>query len=191
MPDKRVHFIRHAQSEHNVRFEMADDELAVRHDASLRDAPLTALGKAQADGLRDEVTALRGIELVVVSPLTRAVQTMLAAFAGHPAPCLVHDLPREHLQSFCDIGRAPAALSRDFPALTFDHLADPWWYVGESAVGPFAPEPYELLIARVAGFADWLSARPEAEIAVVGHAGFLRHLTSHVFGNAERIVARF
>ena len=191
MPNKRVHFIRHAQSEHNARFELADDELAVRHDPRLRDAPLTALGRAQADVLHDEVIGRREIELVVVSPLTRAVQTTLAAFAGHPAPRLVHDLPREHLQSFCDIGRAPAALSREFPALAFDHLADPWWHVGENVEGPFAPEPDELLTARVAGFAEWLSARPEAEIAVVGHGGFLRRLTGHVFGNAERIVARF
>ena len=191
MPGKRVHFIRHAQSEHNARSEVAEDELAVRRDPSLRDAPLTPLGQDQARVLKREVAALHEIELVVVSPLTRAVQTTLAAFAGHPAPRLVHDLHREHLQSFCDIGRAPAKLSREFPALAFDHLADPWWHVGESADGPFAPEPDELLAARVAGFADWLSARPETEIAVVGHGGFLWHLTGHAFGNAERIVAVF
>jgi glucosyl-3-phosphoglycerate phosphatase len=191
MSSKRIHFIRHAQSEHNARFEAADDELAVRHDPCLRDAPLTVLGKGQARALQEEVAALREIELVVVSPLTRAVQTTLAAFADHPAPRIVHDLPREHLQSFCDIGRPPAALIRDFPTLAFDHLADPWWHVGENGGGPFAPEPEDVLAARVVGFADWLSARPEAEIAVVGHGGFLRHMTGHAFGNAERIVTRF
>lgn len=190
MSSKRIHFIRHAQSEHNVRFQAAADELAVRHDPSLRDAPLTSLGQWQARALHLEVAALREIELVVVSPLTRAVQTTLAAFAGHPAPQLVHDLPREHLQSFCDIGRAPVALASDFPTLTFDHLANPWWHVGEIGDGPFAPEPDELLGARVASFADWLSGRPEAEIAVVAHGGFLRQMTGHAFGNAERIVMK-
>ncbi|MEX2606377.1 MAG: phosphoglycerate mutase family protein [Kiritimatiellia bacterium] len=85
MPDKRIHFIRHGQSEHNARFEAADDELAVRHDPCLRDAPLSALGQQQARALGDEVKALRGIELVVVSPLSRAFQTTLAAhFNIHP-----------------------------------------------------------------------------------------------------------
>ena len=191
MSSKRIHFIRHAQSEHNARFEAATDELSVRHDPGLRDAPLTVLGLGQARALQREVTALSEIELVVVSPLTRAVQTTLASFADHPAPRIVHDLPREHLQSFCDIGRAPAALTRDFPALAFDHLADPWWHVGDPDDGPFAREPEGVLAGRVSSFADWLSARPEAEIAVVGHGAFLRHLTGHAFGNAERIVTCF
>jgi len=191
MSSKRIHFIRHAQSEHNARFEAADNELSVRHDPGLRDAPLTVLGQGQARALQGEVAALRGIELVVVSPLTRAVQTTLAAFADHPAPRIVHDLPREHLQSFCDIGRAPAALTCDFPVFAFDHLADPWWHVGDADDGPYAREPEDVLAGRVASFADWLSARPEAEIAVVGHGAFLRHLTGHAFGNAERIVTRF
>jgi broad specificity phosphatase PhoE len=191
MATKRIHFIRHAQSEHNARFESALDEMAVRHDPSLRDAPLTALGQSQAHGLRAEVNALCEVELVVISPLSRAVETTLAAFNNHPAPRIVHDLHREYLQSFCDIGSSPDRLSQAFPALDFDHLDDPWWHVGEASDDPFAPEPVESLLTRVATFADWLSARPEFEIAVVGHGTFLRHLTGHAFGNAERIKTAF
>ena len=187
MPGKRIHFIRHAESEHNARFENARDQIAVRHDPVLRDAPLTALGRTQAAMLGGELANLHGIALVVASPLTRALQTTLAAFADHKAPLLVHDLPREQLQSFCDIGRSPGELSRMFPDLAFDHLDDPWWHVGEPCEGPFAPEPDEILSGRVAAFTSWLAARPEAEIAVVGHGGFLRALTGYSFGNAERI----
>lgn len=47
MTSKRVHFIRHAQSEHNAPAIDAADEDMLRRDPALRDAPLTALGQSQ------------------------------------------------------------------------------------------------------------------------------------------------
>ena len=41
----------------------------------IEDSPLTAVGRAQARGLRATVRALGGIELVVASPLRRAIET--------------------------------------------------------------------------------------------------------------------
>ena len=36
-------------------------------------------------------------------------------------------------------------------------------------------------------FRDWLAARPEKTIAVVGHGTFLNRLTGHQFKNCERL----
>lgn len=190
MSAKTIHFIRHAQSEHNARVLNAPDEEAIRMDPALRDAPLTPLGHRQALALGEEVAALHEVELVVTSPLTRAAQTTLAAFARHPAPRIVEQLHREHLDSFCDVGRSPDRLASDFPMLRFDHLDDPWWHVVPDHDGPFAREPLSALERRVAAFADWLAARPESTIAVVGHGTFLRMLTGHSFANAQRIETR-
>lgn len=191
MTAKTIHFIRHAQSAHNARVLEATNEESVRLDPALRDARLTALGEAQAAALRDGIAALQGIELVVTSPLTRAIQTTLAAFDGHPAPRLVEQLHREHQDSFCDIGRAPAALAADFPVLRFDHLDDPWWHEDPAHDGPFARETLDALQRRVSAFRDWLSDRPERSLAVVGHGTFLRLLTDVPFANAQRVVVRF
>lgn len=190
MPVKRVHFIRHAQSLHNARAETAPDEDAVRRDPGLRDAPLSDLGRRQAQALAAEVAMLPEIELVVISPLTRAVQTALAAFDGHPAPRLVQALHREHLDSWCDVGRPPADLTRDFPTLDFRHLENPWWHVG-TGPEPYVQEPIGALDRRVGAFADWLRARPEGCIAVVGHSTFLRRLTGQGFANAQRRAIAF
>ena len=114
MSAKTIHFIRHAQSEHNARVIGALDEDVIRMDPALRDARLTALGHRQAHALDSELAALREIELVVTSPLTRAIQTTLAAFADHPAPRTVQPLHREHLDSFCDVGRSPTELTESF-----------------------------------------------------------------------------
>lgn len=190
MPTKTIHLIRHAQSEHNARAQIAPDEEVVRLDPAMRDAPLTPLGHAQAQALAAEVSALHDIELIVTSPLTRAIQTMLAAFADHPAPRIVESLPREYLDSFCDIGRSPAALAADFPMLRFDHLDDPWWFVAPAHAAPFAREDQATLDLRVAAFRNWLTARPERHIAVIAHSSFLRRLTGTPFANAQRIVVR-
>ncbi|MFN3662532.1 histidine phosphatase family protein [Yoonia sp.] len=188
---KHVHFIRHAESEHNARIAIAKDERLVRHDASLRDARLTALGQQQAKALQVEMAALRDIELVVVSPLTRTIQTAVAAFADHPAPRLIECLHREKQESYCDIGRAPGVLAGEFAGFGFDHLDDPWWFDGPLDGAPFPRETLEAFERRVARFADWLSARPEHCIAVVGHGTFLRRLTGAVYANAQRVEVRF
>ena len=187
---KTIHLIRHAQSAHNERvLELPDEDIA-RFDPALRDAPLTELGHRQAQALADDVAAQEDIELVVTSPLTRAIQTTLTAFGDHPAPRIVAALHREHQDSFCDIGRSPAHLAAEFPMLDFDHLDDPWWHVDPTTDGPFLRETLECLSMRVAAFSDWLRARPEECIAVVGHGTFLRTLSKHRFANAERIVIR-
>ncbi len=191
MSAKTVHFIRHAQSAHNARVQEVPDEDMARNDPALRDAPLSSLGQNQAAALQSEIAGLREIELVVTSPLTRAIQTTLAAFDGHPAPRLVEALHREHQDSFCDIGRPPAALALDFTSLRFDHLENPWWQEDPEHGGPFLRESLSSLERRVAAFADWLSARPEQTVAVVGHGTFLRTLTGHPFDNAQRVMMRF
>lgn len=187
MAGKRIHFIRHAQSKHNERAALVADETSVRMDPTLRDAPLTDLGHAQACALAPIMSRLTGIELVVVSPLTRAIQTMQHAFAQCSAPRFVLDLHREYQHSFCDIGQRPIELAKHFPDLAFDHLADPWWFTSPDHPGPFATETMEMFDARLAMFRSWLYARPEHEIAIVGHGTFLNRLTGHWYDNTTRI----
>lgn len=177
------HFIRHAQSLHNAQARPGGP------DPMLRDAALTALGHRQATALGAELGAAPGVELVVISPLTRTIQTALHAFAACPAPRVVLHLHREQLDHYCDVGRPPAELARDFPMLAFDHLPDQWWHVDPASDAPYVLEPEDVLMARVAAFAGWLKARPESTIAVVSHGTFLNRLTGHSFGNAERAVA--
>ncbi|MDZ7822754.1 MAG: histidine phosphatase family protein [Ahrensia sp.] len=191
MSEKTIHFIRHAQSRHNARVLEVPDEDIARRDPALLDAPLTDLGHQQAAALAAEIAQLTEIELVVTSPLTRAIQTMLAAFAHHPAPRIVEHRHREHQDSYCDIGRAPALLAADFPMLQFEHLSDPWWKISMEQGDTYPRETAEELQRRVEVFSDWLRQRPEKTIAVVGHGTFLRALTGKPFANAERYVCKF
>jgi broad specificity phosphatase PhoE len=177
------HFIRHAQSLHNALSEPGQP------DPMGRDAALTELGLEQAQRLGAEMTGGPEFDLVVITPFTRAIQTALRAFGQSAAPRVILDLHREHLDSYCDVGRSPAHLGKLFPMFEFDHLNDPWWYVDAASEAPYEKEPAEVLEKRVADFGAWLKARPEQTIGVVGHGTFLWKLTGHRFLNAERLIA--
>ncbi|KAI7750184.1 hypothetical protein M8C21_026281, partial [Ambrosia artemisiifolia] len=79
---KTIHLVRHAQGIHNVAGEK-DHSAYMSED--LFDAQLTPLGWKQVDNLRKHVHASglsKTVELVVVSPLLRTMQTAVGAFGG-------------------------------------------------------------------------------------------------------------
>ena len=180
MTARTVHLIRHGQSLFNAAFDPA-----TRSDPMLFDAPLSPKGRAQAAALRAEAHGL-GAELIVTSPLTRAIETTLAAFGPDHGPVLVEALHRERVEHSCDVGRPPAELAQAFPGLAFDHLDDPWWHSDGSHPRAIVVEPEPVLLTRVAAFRAWLGARRERVIAVVGHGTFLNRLTGLEFRNCQR-----
>lgn len=179
---KIVHCIRHGQSTFNAVYAPS------RGDPLHFDARLSDLGHRQVHDAA-EIVSDTAYDLVVTSPLTRALQTTFGAFGEHPArpPIIVEALHRELLANSCDVGRAPHLLREEFPRVAFDHLEEVWWHrEGTADARGIHVEPIETLQARVAAFRGWLAARPEKTIAVVGHGTFFFHLTGgHHFANCE------
>jgi broad specificity phosphatase PhoE len=178
---KTIHCIRHGQSTFNAAWEIEQT------DPLHFDAPLSELGHRQ---VREAAEQVRNVDydLIVTSPLTRAIQTTLGLFGDHPsAPKIrVECLHREHLGNSCDRGRPPAQLRREFPHLSFDHLEEVWWHRdGEPDHRGLVVEPDETLLERVSLFRSWLADRPERMIAVVGHGIFFYHLTGQSLRNCE------
>ena len=181
MTASRILCIRHGESTFNVLHE------ATGRDPGHIDAPLSERGHIQVATARAGLREV-SIELVVTSPLTRALQTTAGIFADHPGrpQVLVELLHRECQESSCDIGRAASILAAEFPEFRLNHLPEIWWHV-EGAPGPggYHTEPRRVFEARVAAFRDWLLARPERVIAVVGHATFFHRLTGRWMRNCE------
>ena len=175
-----VFLIRHGQSTFNAHFE------ATGQDPGHVDARLSELGQLQAAEARARMAALGRPDLVITSPLTRAIQTTMAIFGDTGIPVEVSGHHREQLDHTCDIGRSPAALGAEFPGLKFDHLDDPWWHNGPPDHRGVPAEPEGLFAGRVRSFAAFLAAHPSASVAVVGHGTFFRHLTGgRAFANCE------
>jgi broad specificity phosphatase PhoE len=177
MPE-HIHLIRHGQSTFNALFDLNPV------DPLHFDACLSQLGIDQVAAARQAASEIPA-DLVVVSPLTRALQTTVGLFGEAAVPIIVTDLHRERLEHSCDRGRSPSVLAAEFPTLTFDHLSDPWWYDGQEDDRGVAVEPDHLFARRVTDFSQWLRARPEDVVVVVGHGEIFRRLSSRYLRNCE------
>jgi broad specificity phosphatase PhoE len=172
-----VYLIRHGQSEFNAAHTPGEA------DPMILDAPLTAKGVAQAKAARADISGL-GIRLVIASPLTRAIQTALHIFQGQ-APIKIMAGHRELLSHSCDVGRAPSALKKQFPDLSFDHLPDIWWHQGPANADGVPVEPQGVFRDRVDEFAKELHRITQRPVAIVGHGDTFRQLSGHALQNCE------
>ncbi|KAG2446684.1 hypothetical protein HYH02_008252 [Chlamydomonas schloesseri] len=151
-------------------------------DPMLYDTVLSPRGRAGAQAAAKTAARLRPEpELLVVSPLTRALQTAQLAFLPHyEGPILVEPLARERVWHASDIGSGRDKLQATFPEgrYQFDDLPDVWWYtVDPSDPRAVGLEPEDIFKERVLQFKRWLATRPEDTIAVVAHWGLLNELT--------------
>ncbi|KAG5251081.1 phosphoglycerate mutase protein [Salix suchowensis] len=189
---KILHLVRHAQGTHNVAGE-------IDHNALLSpeyfDAHLSPLGWQQVGNLRKQVHAsdlLRRIDLVITSPLCRAMQTAIQVFGSEGQingskganidnsgisslkcpPIVAAELCRERLGVHpCDKRRTISENRSRFPTIDFSLIEsdeDILWKTD-------ARETDEEIAARGLEFMSWLWTRPEKEIAIVTHHRFLQH----------------
>lgn len=174
MPKRKLLcLIRHGQGEHNPR----RNPLALAFLPSLlkRDAPLTGKGKRQAQALEEPMSAMP-FELIVVSPLTRTIQTATEIFSTHPTPKRLCHLMCERTIFPSDVGTPKAGLLAKHPQIAqwqgFDELPDEFW-----PPRSFKNAEQEVA-ARVLEFKEWLLLRPESCLCLVGHSAFFSTMTS-------------
>lgn len=170
--------MRHAQSTFNVIYDRTEVD------------PLHFDARLSNDGYRQAVEARRrcvgelDVDIVVTSPLTRAIETALVVFWDY-APIVVESLHREWQYNSCDVGRPASVLAAEFPELRFDHLPEMWWYQGRRDRCGIVVEPKKHFLGRVASFVGWTEERPESRIVVVGHGTFFAYLAGVQLNNCE------
>jgi len=213
---KKIHFIRHAEGEHNVLTANTGSNSCLHRKAGesardhpLWDARLTEKGINQARMLREYLATrpsgsnpFTAFDLVVVSPLTRTLETAEHIFGparkpGSPAfldkgetyqgrapqpKILVREECRERWGEYvCDGRRAIREIAPEFPNFDFSEIEndEDIFYTEDER------EPDELCCERAVLFLEWLNKRPEKCIAVVTHSSFLRHLFQEFGGNTS------
>ena len=174
-----IYLVRHAQSKFNAIFDPDEP------DPMIFDAPITSLGESQARQARNEISQL-DVSRVIVSPLTRALQTAQLIFDGQ-IQFQVDPIVRERLCHSCDVGRPPQALRSVFPRFNFDHLESCWWHDGEKGDKGISVEPQASLERRAGVFVDYLKRERVHSTAVVTHGRFIRALTGSQVKNCEVI----
>lgn len=193
---KLIHFQRHGQGYHNllgdIHRETTGNPIQVddpdpKNNPFVRpeiyDSPLTQQGRQECATRRQQASKLSP-EVIIVSPLHRAIQTALISFSDHctggeqAIPMIAHEGCREQLGFFTCNKRLPLSQTiNDFPLVDFTHVTP-----GEEDT-LWNPHERELPVDesnRVYDFMMFLMNRPEKEIAVVGHSAWLFNMCNTV-----------
>jgi broad specificity phosphatase PhoE len=192
---KIIHFQRHGQGYHNLlgditrylgkEFNIDDNDPTVNPfvRADIHDSPLTSKGRQEASMQRSYASKLSP-EVIIVSPLHRAIQTALISFSDHldqGTKFIAHDGCREQLGLLTCNRALPLSQTKiEFPQIDFslvshgekDHLWDRNRHRREHPVEE-ANRVYEFLT-------NFIMTRPEHEIAIVCHSAWLFSLCNCV-----------
>ncbi|KAB8260300.1 phosphoglycerate mutase-like protein [Aspergillus pseudonomiae] len=167
----RIHLVRHAEGLHNVGREYWD----------LTDPPLTDKGREQCRQLRDKFAFHSEVELIVSSPLCRAISSAAISFGpvfeNQPSQNLILLPDLQEISDYpCDIGSEPEELMRKTANLNIPidySFVESSWNSKNGRYGPLIPAIQD----RAQAVRRWLESRPEREIVVVSHGAFLHFLT--------------
>lgn len=175
---KTLHFVRHAQATHNLASLTEGRSAFAKWD--FEDARLTEFGVSQCIELATAANLLKDeVQLVIVSPLTRAIETALLGFASvkDTVPWISLACLRERSgHNPCDRRRRLSVLKAEYPAIDFSDISTEddvhWDTLGD------ARETDEMMVARAHELFAWLRTRPETNIAVITHSSFLQVMLS-------------
>ena len=154
---QRLYLMRHGQSQAN-----ADQVIAGSHDS-----PLSPIGIKQAEFAGDTARQYFRFDLIVSSPMDRALHTarIIAERIGYPAEKIwvIDDLHERDLGS----------VEGDSYAMHAHQRNDGNYEDAEDVPGV---EPIQDLYARMEGVLQQLRARPEQHVLIVAHNGCGRML---------------
>ena len=203
---KILHLIRHAEGTHNLSEE--ESKLPLHFDATL-----TPRGVDQCNQLA-QYTRNLDVEAVLVSPLTRCLETARLSFphlydkdyddgtgnsnGEEGIPFIAHEEWRETVNFLCDSRRPTPTLRNNYPRVNFDSLMhddDPIWSHYENIHGSYtchtskreSDDPISLYNRAHTAWKALLN-RPERKLALVGHSAFFMHMFTPLFEEMESVV---
>lgn len=141
------------------------------------DPSLTPKGKEQCQNLAQNFPYHNSIGAIVASPLRRTIYTALYGFE----PLIEKGMPVIALPEVCETADVPCDTGTDIEVLREEMKGKPvdlsrvkkGWNV---KTGKWAPTA-DAIEKRAREARQWLRARPEDEIVVVTHGGFLHYFT--------------
>jgi broad specificity phosphatase PhoE len=170
MNKKIVYWIRHAESLSNI------SEL----NNQIIDPGLTIKGYEQCDNLRKyiELNNFKDfIELIVVSPLTRTLETCVNIIDNIPIIAL--DEIREHIDKPCHKRKEINNKKLKYKNINFNKIVN-LDIMYEKFNGN---EPKSNVINRCNWFIEWIKKRKEKKIIVITHGNYLLPMFSDVLKN--------
>ena len=176
---KYLYLIRHGKALHNELFEkMGVNAFRIKDTI---DSSLTKQGHEQSIHLGQTWEIKDEIELVLVSPLTRALETAVNIF-GNNTPIVCQEFLREYPigEDTCNKRSDTNLLIKNFPTIDFSHIHSQtdtlWNHKGESI---------KELDKRIQTMISYIKNRPENKIAIVGHGSYIGHFKDNKINYLE------
>jgi broad specificity phosphatase PhoE len=187
---KKIFCIRHGEALHNVLFWKMGEKTYLLY----RDTPLTLTGVKQAQQLGDSYFTLGSnkIDLIIVSPLLRTLQTATNIFCKNPedvppCPIIALDCVMEYPQGLdqCNHRKSIREYEYCFPHVDFSNIQydqDPFWKKYEM-------ETIENLDMRFKKMKEFIKSRPEKNIVLVSHSSYLGWFLNNDIGDEQNELA--
>ena len=161
--------IRHGEATHNVLFKKVG--MSTFFDENYYDTELTQNGFNQAQELGNKWTDKNKMDLVIVSPLSRTLQTAVNIFKNMNVKIIALDCLKEYPQGLhtCNRRKNKSDLINLFPTIDFTNLdsnEDLMWSDCES-------ETIDELLQRMNKMYDFIEKTNYKNIALVGHNSFI------------------
>jgi len=169
---KSLYCIRHGLAEHNINY--LKYGCKTFYDPKFVDTSLVEEGFKQAINLNNSWSDIDDIELVIVSPLKRTLQTATEIFKDTSIPIISFELAREYPIGghTCNKRSQKEYLMKMFPNINFDDIKEDEDYLCD----PEKQETIHELDLRINIFKKFIEGRPEKNIALVGHSSFIGQL---------------
>lgn len=167
----RLHLVRHGIGHHQ-------DEPTEKNQ-HLPDPLLTDKGIERCKTFAKDFPKSIQLDLICASPLRRTIQTAKYSFPDYLerlSPIILLPYAQEATDLPSDTGSDRDVIEKEFGDLVDATLVEDGW---NSNKGVYAAMP-EALSERARRLREWLQARPEGEVVVVGHGNFWHYLTGDV-----------
>ena len=165
-----LYLIRHGKALHNELYEIIG--VHAFRAPEVIDSPLTNVGHQQAQALAETIRD-KNIELVLVSPLMRALQTAHGIFKDTDIPIRSLECLREYPigEDTCNQRSDISLLKVRFPRIDFSKIE-----IDEDILWTETRETREDLQKRIDEAKRYIKTLPETKIAIVSHNGFIGQL---------------
>lgn len=177
---KNLYLIRHGHSLHNELFYKIGVK-AFRIPATI-DAPLTNEGHLQSIELGNTWQKKSEIELVLVSPLTRTLDTAMNIFGDTDIPMVSEEFLREYPigEDTCNKRSSLTLLKNKYPRIDFNLISDQ-----DTLWTSEYRETIDELEQRLDKMVKYLQNRKENNIAIVGHSSYFGQFKDNHIGYKE------
>jgi len=178
MEKKILYCIRHGYALHNRLFR----DIGIRAYTEFRDTQLLEKGYNQAKMLNKTWKELNEIQLVVVSPCIRTLDTATFIFKNINVPMIANDFLIEYPMGgdeICNKRKDIDDLRYMYPYIRFDDFPNKVTWADKK-------ETKTELNNRIEGMLDWIGMRRETRIAIISHSSFIGQMKDGFIGNNQK-----